>query len=115
MGTNAAPLRYAVMAMGRNGRSGAIMDDDTNNHHRRSIRLRGYDYTQNGVYFVAICTHARAHRFGQVNDGAVELSPAGQLLDRCWQALPRHFSFVTTDAYVIMPDHIHGILAIDRR
>src|SRR4051794_16288689 len=91
----------------------AIMNDNLGNHHRRSIRLRGYDYTQSGVYFVTICTHARAHRFGRVNDGTIDLSPAGQVLDRCWQALPQHFSFVTTDAYVIMPDHIHGILAID--
>jgi REP element-mobilizing transposase RayT len=90
------------------------MNDDQNIHHRRSIRLRGYDYTQSGVYFVTICTHARAHIFGQIIDGAVDLSPAGRLLDRCWLALPRHFSFVTIDTYVIMPDHIHGILAIDR-
>jgi putative transposase len=65
-----------------NGRHGAIMNDDPNNHHRRSIPLRGYDYTQSGVYFVTICTRAPAHRFGWVSDGAVDLSPAGQLLDR---------------------------------
>ncbi|MEI8166562.1 MAG: transposase [Chloroflexales bacterium] len=81
-------------------------------HHRRSIRMPGYDYTQPGVYFVTICTQDRAPILGSLESASVTLSPIGHLVDRCWCALPQHFLRVVLDALVIMPDHLHGIITI---
>ena len=80
---------------------------DPDRHHRRSIRLKGYDYTQPGAYFVTLCTHDRAHWFGEVVDGEMRLNDA-----QCWRDIPAHFPHVKLDAFVIMPNHVHGILWI---
>jgi len=78
---------------------------DTRGHGRRSIRLHGYDYTQPGAYFVTVCTHDRACLFDHPVVRAV--------VDASWRAIPRHFPQVTLDAYVIMPNHLHGILIMN--
>lgn len=80
--------------------------------HRRSIRLRGYDYRQVGAYYVTVCTHERVHLFGQVTDGAMRNSPMGDIVQRCWYAIPEHMPMVVCDAFVVMPDHVHGIVVI---
>ncbi|GAB4520907.1 MAG: transposase [Anaerolineae bacterium] len=80
--------------------------------NRRSIRLQGYDYTQNGAYFVTICTHQRAHLFGQVVEGVMVLSDVGQVVQTCWDDIPGHFPMVELDAFVVMPNHLHGIIVI---
>ena len=77
---------------------------------RRSIRLAGHDYRQPGAYFVTICTNARAPRFGEIRSGIVRLNPTGLIARELWMAIPRHFSRVRLDEFVIMPDHMHGIL-----
>ncbi len=79
---------------------------------RRSIRLHGYDYRQNGAYFVTICTHNRTLLFGEIVDGEMRLNEAGQVAQRLWDELPQHFSHVDTDAFVVMPNHVHGIIVI---
>lgn len=81
-------------------------------HHRRrnSLRHPDYDYAQQGVVFVTICTHGRQHLFGAVEHGSVVLSPAGLLTADHWRAIPRRFSGVMIDVFVVMPDHVHGIL-----
>jgi hypothetical protein len=76
--------------------------------HRRSIRLPGYDYAQMGAYFVTVCTQARVCVLGEVADGIILPSPIGHLVERCWRALPTHFPGVELDAFVVMPNHIHG-------
>ncbi|RMF23817.1 MAG: transposase, partial [Bacteroidetes bacterium] len=81
-------------------------------YHRRSIRLKGYDYTQPGAYFITICTHRRAPLFGRVVDGAMVLNEYGEAAQACWDEIPTHFPHVELDAYVVMPNHIHGILWI---
>jgi len=81
-------------------------------HHRRSIRLPGYDYAQAGAYFVTICTHQRECLLGQVHGGAVRLSDYGELVEECWRGLPLHFGHIEVDVHVIMPNHIHGIILI---
>jgi len=90
------------------------MPYDPNLHHRRSVRLQDYDYSQDGAYFVTLCTHERRDLFGRlrVNDPeiTVELNEAGAAVQKCWLEIPRHFPFVTLDAFVVMPDHLHGIL-----
>ncbi len=85
---------------------------DPNIHHRRSIRLPGYDYAQPGAYFVTLCTQGRENLFGQISEGQMQLSYAGQVVTDCWNALPRHFPEVELDTFVMMPDHIHGILLL---
>src|SRR5690349_23129173 len=91
------------------------MKFDPDRHHRRSIRLRGYDYRQAGTYFVTICTHHRECTLGAIHNRKVNLSPIGQIAERCWCALPEHFTFVDLDAFVIMPNHLHGIINIKDR
>ncbi|MBK9422419.1 MAG: hypothetical protein IPN44_15435 [Flavobacteriales bacterium] len=79
---------------------------------RKSIRLRGYDYTQRGAYYVTICTDDRSHAFGRIADAIVCLSPLGHIVDECWHAIPTHFPNVMIDAFIIMPNHVHGVVVI---
>lgn len=81
-------------------------------HHRRSIRLRGYDYRRPGAYFVTIAAHRGARIFGSIVGEAMQLNEAGGIVQAAWDALPTHFPSVSTDAFVVMPDHLHGIVII---
>ena len=83
-------------------------------HSRRSIRLPGYDYSQPGAYFVTICTAGRECVFGEVNIEKQSFRPSrlGELVIECWGLIPVHFPFVKLDAFVLMPNHSHGILQI---
>lgn len=81
-------------------------------HNRHSIRLPGYDYSQSGAYFLTILTHKREHLLGQVVGGVVKLSPVGEIVQKEWLRIPRHFSNVDLGACVIMPDHMHAIVVI---
>ena len=81
-------------------------------HHRRCIRLRGYDYAMPGAYFVTICTWDRLCLFGEIADDAVRLSAAGEIAAACWCEIPTHFPDVELDASVMMPNHVHGIINI---
>jgi len=83
------------------------MPFDPTRHHRRSIRLAGYDYTQAGAYFVTICTHRREPLLASISPTEYTLTQVGQFVARCWLALPRHFPHAMLDAWVLMPDHIH--------
>ncbi|WP_129627924.1 transposase [Candidatus Oscillochloris fontis] len=89
------------------------MPYDPSKHHRRSIRLRGYDYTQLGSYAVTICTQDRAPILGNLNNFSVTLSPIGHIIEQCWIALPYHFPHITLDVHIVMPDHFHGIITIN--
>jgi len=80
--------------------------------HRRSIRLKGYDYSQPGAYFITICTQDRACLFGEVVDGEMRLNDAGQMVQDVWDELPAFYPSVQTDAFIVMPNHIHGIIIL---
>ena len=82
--------------------------------HRRSARLARYDYTWNGAYFVTICTKNRELLLGEIADEAVRLSDFGRIVEQRWIDIPKHFDGVTIDEYVVMSNHIHGIIVIDR-
>lgn len=84
-------------------------------YHRKSIRLEGYDYTQAGAYFITIVTANRVVRFGSILDGEMQMNLVGQMVLREWQRLPGRFSGLEVDLFVIMPNHIHGILRIKSR
>lgn len=79
-------------------------------HHRRSIRLDGYDYTQWGAYFITLITYHRQPLFGKLKKGFIELSDLGNLATRVWFGLETRFPSIQLDEFVIMPDHIHGII-----
>jgi REP element-mobilizing transposase RayT len=79
---------------------------------RRHMRLKNYDYSQAGAYFVTICAYARAPIFGSVRDGEVQLTSAGRICEEEWLRTPRLRRNILLDEYVLMPNHIHGILFI---
>jgi putative transposase len=82
-------------------------------HHRRSIRLRGYDYSSEGAYFVTICTHDRACLFGQVVEGEMVLNEIGKIAEQEWLNTPEKRPNVVLDEFIVMPNHVHGIIIID--
>jgi REP element-mobilizing transposase RayT len=88
------------------------MPYDPNRHHRRSIRLKGYDYSQAGAYFITLCTQDRACLFGRVVNGEMRLNDAGRMVLAEWHRLPERFPHLVLDAFVVMPNHVHGILVI---
>jgi len=83
-------------------------------HNRVSTRLRNWDYASNAWYFVTICTRDRQLFFGDIVSETMQLSAIGEIAQQYWLELPDHFSYVSLDAYVVMPNHLHGILGIDR-
>jgi REP element-mobilizing transposase RayT len=76
------------------------------------MRLRGYDYSQAGAYFVTCCTNMHRCALGTVTEGRVELSRAGAVAASVWESLPDHFRGVELDAFVVMPNHVHGIVVL---
>jgi REP element-mobilizing transposase RayT len=77
---------------------------------RHSLRLKDYDYSQAGAYFVTLVTQGRNNLWGQVIDEAVNLNPSGEMVSRWWQELEVKFSSVKIDEFVVMPNHLHGII-----
>jgi putative transposase len=84
-------------------------------HHRKSIRLRAYDYSQPGAYFITICTHQRQPLFGNIVDGRMMLNAAGLMAEKCWQEIPRHYPSIELGEHVVMPNHFHGIIHISEQ
>ncbi len=81
-------------------------------HHRRSIRLKGYDYSRAGAYFVTICAQDKRCLFGDIVDGEMVLNDAGRMVQIVWDELPKYYPGIGTDTCQIMPNHIHGIIVI---
>ncbi len=81
-------------------------------HHRRSIRLKGYDYSQEGAYFVTIVTWRRDFLFGEIVNKEMRLNKVGKVVEWEWLELPKRLSYIELGAYVVMPNHFHGILYI---
>lgn len=89
------------------------MTYDPQKYHRRSLRLKGYDYSQAGAYFVTVCVQDRACLFGEVFGEQMHLNEAGQMVLEEWNTLPVRFSAVELDVFCVMPNHVHGILVIE--
>jgi len=81
-------------------------------HHRRSIRLREYDYRGAGAYFVTICAFQRECLFGEVVGGEMRSNATGMVVEACWRVISTHFHNVLLDEFVVMPNHFHGILHV---
>lgn len=96
------------------------MDKFKNKYRIPSARLQTWDYGSNGTYFVTICTHNRQHFFGEIvpkapqGNAGMELNAIGQLAEKIWLEIPQHFPFVELGNFVIMPNHTHGILIINK-
>lgn len=88
------------------------MNYNPTKHHRRSIRLSGYDYSQAGLYFITICTQKRACLFGEIKDGVMELNEIGEIAHTEWNRTPEIRNNVELGDFVIMPNHIHGIIRL---
>jgi len=82
-------------------------------HHRRSIRLKGYDYTQAGLYFITICCQDRIFRFGHIENNEMKLNEYGQIAYDEWLKLPKRFPNFELDVFQIMPNHVHGIMMLN--
>jgi REP element-mobilizing transposase RayT len=76
------------------------------------MRLAGYDYSLSGAYFVTVCTHGRECLFGEIVADQMRLSPSGESVASVWQALPEHYAHVQLDAFVVMPNHVHGVVVL---
>ena len=92
---------------------GPPTDYDPGLPRRRSVRLKAYDYAQPGAYFVTVVTQDRLCLFGDIADGEVRFNEAGRLIGKFWESLPDRFAGIALDLFVVMPNHIHGVIAID--
>jgi REP element-mobilizing transposase RayT len=80
--------------------------------NRHSIRLKEYDYSKSGLYFVTICCENRKCLFGKIDDSQMVLNDAGVMANECWMDIPKHFPNTVLHEYAIMPNHVHGIIEI---
>ena len=91
-----------------------VTDKYQNKYRIPSARLQSWDYSSNAAYFITICTTKREQYFGQITNGTMDLVEQGKKANQFWLEIPDHFSFVFLDEYVIMPNHMHGIIIIDK-
>jgi REP element-mobilizing transposase RayT len=83
-------------------------------HHRRSIRLKGYDYSRNGAYFITMCSWERESIFGELIDGKMRLNDWGLIIDAIWCWVGKQYPYLELVDHVVMPNHLHGILLFDQ-
>ncbi len=88
------------------------MKYNRDNHHRRSIRLKGYDYSQAGWYSITICTRNRLCLFGEIQNGEMVLNDAGMMVQTVWNEIGPHYPGIATDSFIVMPNHVHGIVLV---
>ena len=81
-----------------------------NNRNRKPNRLQNYDYSETGYYLVTICTQNKVNYFGEVEKARIQLNDIGQIATDCWQGIPEHFHDTALDEFIVMPNHIHGII-----
>lgn len=84
-------------------------------HHRKSYRLKNYDYSGPGLYAITICCEQHQHFFWTIVDGQLLLNDGGKIAEKCWREIPNHYPNTRTHEYVIMPNHIHGIIEIIKK
>ena len=83
-----------------------------NKYRVETTRLKHWDYASAGYYFVTVCTWNREHFFGEVVGGTMRLSAVGEIARQCWVGIPAHFDQARLDEYIVMPNHLHGIVVI---
>jgi REP element-mobilizing transposase RayT len=85
-------------------------EHNSEKHYRRSVRLKDYDYSQTGAYFVTVCTHNRECLFGEVADGEMRLNRLGEIVKMVLLELTHHYEHVVLDEFAILPNHVHSII-----
>ena len=88
------------------------MNDFIQFHHRRSTQLQGYDYSKDGMYFITICTYEKQRPFGYIENANMYLNKTGIVANKCWLDIPLHYPNVVLHDFIIMPDHVHGIIEL---
>ncbi|MFH1190664.1 MAG: hypothetical protein V1670_00485 [Candidatus Omnitrophota bacterium] len=88
------------------------MREGSDNRNRRSIRLAGYDYSRAGYYFVMVCVNERRNLFGDIDGGKIMLNGVGMMAEDIWNKLQQRFQFVELDEFIVMPNHLHGVIVI---
>ena len=91
------------------------MSRDPKHYYRQSTRLKNYDYSESGTYFVTINVDNEGNIFGKIEKGKVELSKAGEIVKKEWMCLPEKFTNVRLGEFVVMPDHFHGIVILSNK
>ncbi len=86
------------------------MDDDRTTHNRKSIRLKGYDYSQAGAYFITTNIKNPYQPLSKIVNDRIDLTFLGEIVLKVWNGLPDHYSQVDLDEFIVMPDHVHGII-----
>jgi len=109
-----SPLRKTKFGTWR--RRGSVKatakDSSYQRRNRQSIRLQGYDYSRVGAYYITICARDRQGLFGDIVDRHMQLSQAGLIICSVWDDLPRFYDGIELDAFVVMPNHVHGVVVI---
>ncbi|MCL2290185.1 MAG: transposase [Bacteroidetes bacterium] len=85
-----------------------------NIHHRHSFRLKGYDYSQAGLYFITICVQNHRCLLGKIIDGKIELNEYGKIVEECWLEITQHYPDCILHEFVVMPNHLHGIIELTK-
>lgn len=85
---------------------------DSEKHRRRSTRLKEYDYSRQGAYFVTVCVKNKENLLGKIINGEMFLSEIGKIIEKCWNEIPIHYPHVQSDKHIIMPNHVHGVIKI---
>jgi len=91
-----------------------MIDKFHNRYRIESTRLQNWDYGWNGAYFITICTQNREHYFGEIHEQKMKLSEIGKLVHDYWHEIPNHFQNISLGEFIVMPNHIHGIIIIDK-
>jgi REP element-mobilizing transposase RayT len=86
----------------------------SNKYRTQSVRLSSWDYGSNAKYFITICTDQRVPGFGTIVNSCLVALEIGCYTEKCWKSIPQHYPFVELDAFILMPDHLHGIIGFDK-
>ncbi len=105
---------YKILRLYETETTNQPMNKYKNKYRIASTRLQNWDYGWNAAYFITICTKNRNHYFGEIPDKVVEFSVMGHIANSCWYEIPNHFLFVELGEHVIMPNHVHGIVIINK-
>ncbi len=92
----------------------SITSKELNKYQIKSIRADWWDYSSNGLYFITICTKNMQHFFGKIEEEEVVLNRIGNIAKRNWEQIPKYFPYVSLGPFIIMPNHLHGIIAIEK-
>lgn len=90
-----------------------IMKYNPDKYHRKYIRLKEYDYSSKGFYYVTLCVNEQLCLFGDIEDGKIKLNDAGKMVGKIWQEIPKYYASAKIDEYIVILNHFHGIIILN--